>query len=62
MAKKTKKPDTMPVDLFERDYAEAIEWRTEQILGDRETTDEEYDEAYEQAVEEVAADNGITLL
>jgi hypothetical protein len=62
MAKKNKKSNVMAVDIFERDYAEAIEWRTEQILGDREVTNEDYDEAYEQAVEEVANENGITLL
>ena len=52
----------MAVDLFERQYREAIEWRTEQLLGDGEFKESEYDQAYEQAVEDVAAEEGIELL
>ena len=62
MPKKNKKPDAMAVDLFERQYREAIGWRTEQLLGDGEFKESEYDQAYEQAVEDVAAEEGIELL
>ena len=60
--KKNKHIDTMPVDLFEREYRDEIEWQTEVLLGDGEFKESEYDEAYERAVELVAEDKGITLL
>ena len=60
--KKNKHVDTMPVDLFEREYRQEIEWQTEVLLGDGEFKESEYDEAYERAVELVAEDKGITLL
>ena len=60
--KKNKHIDTMPVDLFEREYRQEIEWQTEVLLGDGEFKESEYDEAYERAVELVAEDKGITLL
>ena len=62
MAKKNKRNDVMPVDLFEREYRQEIEWQTEVLLGDGEFKESEYDEAYERAVELVAEDKGITLL
>ena len=52
----------MPVDLFEREYRQEIEWQTEVLLGDGECQESEYDEAYERAGELVAEDKGITLL
>lgn len=52
----------MPVDLFEREYRQEIEWQAEVLLGDGEFKESEYDEAYERAVELVAEDKGITLL
>ena len=60
--KKNKHIDTMPVDLFEREYRQEIEWQTEVLLGDGEFKESEYDQAYEQAVEEVAMEEGIELL
>ncbi len=63
--KKIKHIDTMPVDLFERQHRQEIEWRTEQILGKGPYGDDyndAYDAAYEQAVEEIAESKGITLL
>lgn len=62
MAKKNKRTDAMPVDLFEREHRQEIEWQTEVLLGDGEFKESEYDEAYERAVELVAEDKGITLL
>ena len=62
MAKKNKRNDAMPVDLFERQHRQAIEWRTEQLLGSGEFKESEYDAAYEQAVEEVASEENITLI
>ena len=54
----------MAYDLFEREYREQIEWRAEQLMDDVSEGDyeEAYDAAYEQAIDEVAADNGITLV
>jgi len=64
MSKKNKHKhnDAMPVDLFERQYRQEIEWQTEVLLGDGEFKESEYDEAYERAVELVAEDMDIALL
>ena len=62
MAKKNKKIDSMPVDLFERQYSDEITWQTEVLIGDGEFKESEYDEAYQQAIDLVAEDKGITLL
>ena len=62
MAKKNKKIDSMPVDLFERQYSDEITWQTEVLIGDGEFKESEYDEAYQQAIDIVAEDKGITLL
>lgn len=65
MAKKSKRTDTMAYDLFERQYRQQIEWQTEVILGNDikdQDYQEAYDSAYEEAVEQVAAQEGITLL
>lgn len=52
----------MPVDLFERAYADEITWQVEVLLEDGEFKESEYDEAYEQAIELVAEDKGIELI
>ena len=63
--KKSKNSNVMAYDLFEREYEQAIEWRTEQILGNGPYGNDyeaAHDAAFEQAIEEVAAENGITLI
>jgi len=69
MKPKDNHPIEMPVDLFEREYADEITWQTEALLGDAKDGSEdgiysesEYDQAYEQAILLVAEDQGIDLI
>jgi hypothetical protein len=69
MKPKDNHPIEMPVDLFEREYADEITWQTEALLGDAKDGSEdgvysesEYDQAYEQAILLVAEGEGIDLI
>jgi formylmethanofuran dehydrogenase subunit B len=61
-SRQSKEDSPMPVDLFEREYADEITWQVEVLLGDGEFKESEYDEAYEKAIEIVAKDKGIELI
>ena len=58
----------MSFDIFEREYANEIIWKTEVLLEecggseDETYTESEYDLAYEQAIQLVAAEKGYTLI